>query len=695
MVDVSAASAVPSDARGESIRVFILGSCVSRDAFGDDASSAGLIVQTYLARTSLATLASAPAPLTPAIDQIRSAFQKRMVKADHERQALAVARSGAFDVMLLDLIDERFHLLRRPDGAIVTYSNEYAAVAPRPLAGALITSGSAEHERLWRAGLAQLVAALRESNSLHKVRVNAVFWASADVSGRAIEGFTADQIEKANAFLGARYLDLEAQFGQSAFIRYPSELLVSDPAHRWGVSAFHYGARLYAETLQQLMRISPSPTAVEVHELARNMPAPPFAAHARQATLRADGQGLTVTVSGQAATGLEFAYYLFRDQSRVGAIWYSPRTQVQFPCPTIAGDYYVSVFERHRPTAKVTRYRTPAIAQPDPSRYSTARWSRKVEFYPPDRPVAVADGVHRFIEDGPTSLDFLLQGFAAAPSGTPIIVCFGGAVSAREKKIGPFFSGLSIGKDCGLPLIAVADPTLTRASNVALGWYAGHDQCPALYLQMARRLDEISRATDAPLIMIGGSGGGFASLATLCGLSARATALVWNPQTSITKYHITHVHRYVQNAFPEAARRTGIDRLPPNRTRPDQLAECLDQAGVLHDLTRVMPVSRAPVLYLQNASDEHHIEKHLKPLLASRGLEIGGRTGVVGGDGLSVCVSDWGDGHLPPPPAAIGWLIKQVAAGVAVDAIAAGVQSGEMHRASGIDSARAVQQPHA
>ena len=652
------------------LRVMIYGSCVSRDAFTEATTDAPVVLEGYYSRSSLASLSSAPAAVHEAVDRITSAFQRRMVKADHDKSLLSALRTADYDILLIDLIDERFHLLRQPGGTLVTLSNEYVSVAERPFRGAVIPSGSPEHVRLWRKGLERMADALAAAGRMGKVRINAVYWAERDVEGKPVAGFLPEQTAQANAFLRDRYKDLEAVFGPAAFLRYAPEMLVSDRLHRWGVSAFHFAAPLYRSTLTQLgIAVQPpSPTDAVV----RDPVAPEAAGAAERVTLASTPLGLTATVEAASTAGTEFAYYLLRDKQRVAALWYSPRTSVTFPCPTVSGSYGVSVFERHRASGGVQRYRSSTLRLPDPSRYSTLRWSRSVEVYGPGRPLRVANGVHRFIaEDKAESLDFLLQGFDATAPTSTVIVCFGAAVSGREQKVAPFFSGTSIGKACGLPMVCVADPTLARANDIGLGWYAGNDEVPQLCREIAARLDELSEScATRRLLLIGGSGGGFAALSVLGFLRREASAIVWNAQTSISRYHIGYVHRYVRRAFPEISRKQRVDRLSASRITRDQLADCMDEAGVLHDLTRAAPLMHHPALYLLNRTDAHHLEQHLEPLLAARGARWSSPVQASDSTGLLACVGDWAEGHAPPPAPFIEKLITELARGVTVGDLA-------------------------
>lgn len=668
------------------LRVAVMGSCVSRDAFGEPADHHSPILVDYLARSSLATLASEPAPIPPNLIRIASAFQRRMVRSDHERQALRMAQTGQYDILLIDLIDERFRLLRTPEGPLVTYSNEYASIAARPLPGELIDSGSDEHVRLWRAGMERLAQALEHSGALSKLRINRVYWAHKDTNDAPVPGFDAGQVEQANAFLAQRYHDLEQRFGSQVFINYDASLFLSDPHHKWGASAFHFTPAFYQETLRQLRRAQysqPSPISMLTAASVAEKPAAE-AARRRVAQIQASPKGLQVRLALPEAHGREFAFYLYRDQERVCTRWYTPRASTAFPCPTIAGDYHVVAFERDRASGNVDRHRTSALRLPHSRTYSPEQWGKPVFDYRAGQAIEVIDGVHRVLDEGQSSLDLLLDGFGESTPGTPIMVCFSGAVTKREAKVGPFFSGLQIGKACQLPTISVSDPTLNRTNDIGLAWYAGNEQHPDLIQRIAKLLDAISKSSNAPLILIGGSGGGFACLAAQTVLKAPASAVVWNPQTSITRYYPNAVYQYVACAFPELAQRFGVQRLRQEKAAPEQLAPCLDAAGVMHDLTRSRPQSSRSIVYLQNRSDHSHVERHMLPFAAVRqGIRWHDEQIATDPHGLAICVADWGDGHAPPERPALLAAIGALARGA--DSLAVARAFLESKNTSGMD----------
>ncbi len=246
-------------------RIFILGSCVSRDAFGQH--NANLFqVETYVARTSLASAMSAPAMGAKIVlDNINSPFQRRMVELDIQKGLPALLQNSNPDLFLLDLIDERFNLFVSADGAICTISPELSSSGfnTEQQPGVVIPAFSDAFFDLWENGWNGLLALLQQRQLLPRLYVNRVFWSSVHEDGTPFEaGYTVERIGFANAFLKLLYQRMEQDLRPQQFIHYPERMLVGANNHRWGSSPFHYVEKFYAHTIGCMTHlITPAPTA--------------------------------------------------------------------------------------------------------------------------------------------------------------------------------------------------------------------------------------------------------------------------------------------------------------------------------------------------------------------------------------------------------------------------------------------------
>ena len=144
------------------------------------------------------------------------------------------------------------------------------------------------------------------------------------------------------------------------------------------------------------------------------------------------------------------------------------------------------------------------------------------------------EGNHSFSNDG-FPVDIYTSGLKNSYQ-KKILVIFSGAISKRENKSAPFFSGKNIAKTLDLPLIAISDPTLALSKSLSLSWYAGNEYFKNISVVINNLLKNIQNKYDAELLLVGGSGGGFAVLDQLSLFrepSKKVKALIWNPQTNI------------------------------------------------------------------------------------------------------------------------------------------------------------------
>lgn len=101
--------------------IFILGSCVTRDIFR--LHGQGIKIVDYYARTSYPSLVSNPYHIDFNEIALDSQFQKRNVQRDFEKSFWKDIGKTQIDILMLDLIDERFNLLKKGD-TFITKSAE-------------------------------------------------------------------------------------------------------------------------------------------------------------------------------------------------------------------------------------------------------------------------------------------------------------------------------------------------------------------------------------------------------------------------------------------------------------------------------------------------------------------------------------------------------------------------------------------
>ena len=226
-------------------KIFILGSCVSRDALAAFPDAFDLV--TYLARTSMASIEMPPVAddeVRARVAGIESQFQRTMLLNDLDKTTLAKIRAAEYELLLVDFIDERFNLAVAGQ-SVFSYSGELEKSGLALGDRTILTPGSDSFLSLWLAGMSRLLAAVDKK----KVVLNRAYWAEHFPDGSDVSSM--GWIRRNNAMLQSLYELADRHWGL-ACIDYPPELTLADPQHRWGVAPYHYVQPFYAHAIDRL-----------------------------------------------------------------------------------------------------------------------------------------------------------------------------------------------------------------------------------------------------------------------------------------------------------------------------------------------------------------------------------------------------------------------------------------------------------
>lgn len=237
-------------------------------------------------------------------------------------------------------------------------------------------------------------------------------------------------------------------------------------------------------------------------------------------------------------------------------------------------------------------------------------------------------------------------GFNGEPLGPSrpkrIPVFFLGLTKDRNGALGPYFSGLNISAEIGTPSIMVADPTISDHGDLTLAWYAGCSEFNATQA-LHMLLKGIADRYDVELLLIGGSGGGFAALSAAQAIGPSAQVFCWNPQTDILRYVPQTISDYLRSAHPESLIK---DLDPADAQEREQIRGYFEERAIQTTVGSAQDDSK--VLLLQNGSD-WHVTAHCLPYVVRRGLEPMPGLPAFGSGLRTVAVGSWGKGHISPP----------------------------------------------
>lgn len=233
----------------------LFGSCVSRDAIDSGIVAGTIQLDHIFSRSSIASLVGTPCVDEAMISRIKSNFQRKVVRADMDKSFLSVLsdlKDDDVDILLIDLMEERFSLIEMLDGQIITLSDEFKEHANPQMKGRHVESGSQMYYHLWHLGWERIKEILIEKNWLSKVRILEVFMSNKINNGEQFIAGDGAEFYLQNNLLSAHYRFLRKELPESCFIQYPPELLIADANHKWGLAPMHYVSEMWDYSMDAL-----------------------------------------------------------------------------------------------------------------------------------------------------------------------------------------------------------------------------------------------------------------------------------------------------------------------------------------------------------------------------------------------------------------------------------------------------------
>lgn len=237
------------------VNIAVWGSCVTRDAL--EIRPHDFDVITYFARTSWVAQAAPRPSAEPTIGpELAGKFGERMVREDFGRLVVERLVASAPDLVVFDLIDERFDVLDTGAGAWITESDylkgtpmfeDLADVPRNPLL-------SAVRAQLFARSVDQLAPRLLEALPGVPIVLHGSFYTSVSTDPEA--QFYANATRDAalmNAALATLGRELQRGFGDRilTYVGDPATR-VADAGHKWGLSMYHYAEPYYVDLLDAL-----------------------------------------------------------------------------------------------------------------------------------------------------------------------------------------------------------------------------------------------------------------------------------------------------------------------------------------------------------------------------------------------------------------------------------------------------------
>lgn len=199
-----------------------------------DRSSFDLLL--YSARSSFGSL-FAPSPFADHWSaNLKSPFQRRTVAMDILKQAIPRLRTIEPDVIVIDLVDERFDLVANKFGRC-TYSLELKAAGLRRSPQlTFVPSGGSSFMHHWEDGWFKFIETLDAQGLRDRVLINKSYWQYHTESGVP---FDARMVDQANEMFDQMFAVQRKSLSSAQFIEYGNMRKCPDN-HIWSPTPFHF-----------------------------------------------------------------------------------------------------------------------------------------------------------------------------------------------------------------------------------------------------------------------------------------------------------------------------------------------------------------------------------------------------------------------------------------------------------------------
>ncbi|WP_262405015.1 DUF6270 domain-containing protein [Micrococcus aloeverae] len=203
------------------IRIAVVGSRQTRNALVID-GRISVPTEGFLPRVSLAGWGT-PTDTIVHLEKVSSEFNRRLVRRDTQRTLLADLVAIAPDLIVFDALEERWPLLERQSGAVLTFSPEFREAGDER--GRRIETATDEHFDRWAIGWSLAKDELKNAGLLDRCVVHRAFLLVEDDNGSPVPG--AEAAARVNAHLSRIYQRIEEDLSPERVIQLPSELSVA------------------------------------------------------------------------------------------------------------------------------------------------------------------------------------------------------------------------------------------------------------------------------------------------------------------------------------------------------------------------------------------------------------------------------------------------------------------------------------
>jgi hypothetical protein len=238
------------------MNIIIFGSCVSRDIFRGDFYNGkdNLYIEKYFARTSLISLNSLPLNIDVSGVEQLDPFQRRLLSDDFGKTFYTFIKvKRATCVLLVDFLDERFHLFKWENN-FVTHSNEFIkAGISEKVPGKIVNRFSHETTNLWKKNCLLFIQTIRQTFPAENIILHKAYWKTEYLDNKDVYKFpNQTNINIQNNMLTEYYNFFEKNCSGIKILDVNNNDFRADKNHIWGLAEMHYQPEYYNACINYL-----------------------------------------------------------------------------------------------------------------------------------------------------------------------------------------------------------------------------------------------------------------------------------------------------------------------------------------------------------------------------------------------------------------------------------------------------------
>ena len=240
------------------MKIILFGSCVTRDIFSGNFFNGkdNITIDYSFSRISLISLNSLPLNIDVSGIELIGPYQRRALADDLNKTVypFMTNRKGK-DVLLIDFVDERFHLIKWKNH-YMTRSNEFInAKLSERIPGEIVNRFSPETTKLWKESCLLFIKIIRQNFLQDHIMLHRAFWMEEYIENNEFHRFPNQaEIEQHNSLLNEYYEFFEKNCVGLKILDVNNCNFRADRNHQWGLGAMHYEQAYYDACMQYLLQ---------------------------------------------------------------------------------------------------------------------------------------------------------------------------------------------------------------------------------------------------------------------------------------------------------------------------------------------------------------------------------------------------------------------------------------------------------